>query len=105
MWDKFLAPEALPSIQVNAREKVVPAHPMSTEEEYEQPKWLVDEFINHVEDSVNPGMNRPDRSLDDWIAATFGEEVLLGPDEGDETVSNVLNAACSSSPPEICIHF
>jgi hypothetical protein len=94
MWDTFLAPGALPSIQVNPREGVAPAHPVSVEEEYEQPGWLVDQFINHTEDATHSGANGVDQSLDEWIAATFGEDVLLGPDEEDEAATNVLNAAC-----------
>ena len=94
MWDTFLAPEALPSIQVNPREQFAPAHPASMEEDCEQPEWLVDQFINHTEDAMGSKTNKRDQSLDDWIAATFGEDILLGPDEEDEAVTNVLNAAC-----------
>ena len=98
MWDAFLTPEVIPSIQVNARERVVPAHPVLVEEECEQPEWLVSQFINHTEDTTGSEANGRDRSLDDWIAATFGEDVLLGPDEEDETVTNVLNTACLFFP-------
>jgi len=95
MWNEFLAPEIIPSIQVNARETVAPARPVSTED-WEQAEWLHD-FISHTEDTSHSGADRRDRSLDEWLAATFGEAVLLGRDEEDETVTNVLNAACSSS--------
>ena len=94
MWNVFLAPEALPSIQVNSRERVAPAHPVFVEEECEQPQWLIDQFINHTEDLTHPEAKKRDRSLDEWMATECGEDVLLGPDEEDETVTNVLNAAC-----------
>ena len=94
MWDAFLTSDVLPSVQVNPRERVVPARAVSVEEECEQPQWLVDQFINHTEDATRSGENKPNRSLDEWIAATFGEDVLLGPDEEDEAVTNVLSAAC-----------
>ena len=94
MWDEFLTPKAIPSIQVNARETVAPAHPVLVEQECEQEGWLHD-FINHTNISC-PEADRRDRSLDEWLAATFGEAVLLGQDEDDETVTSVLNAACLS---------
>jgi hypothetical protein len=107
MWNEFLAPSAIPSVQVNAREKVAPARPMTTEEEYGQDEWLRD-FINQTEDASRSGANGHDRSLDEWLASTFGEAVLLGQDEEDETVPNVLNAACSfihQLEPTVLKHF
>ena len=95
MWDEFLTPAAIPSIQVNARETVAPAHPVSVEEECEQAEWLHD-FINQTEDTSRSGADGRDQSLDEWLAATFGNSILLGQDEEDETVTNVLNTACSS---------
>ena len=92
-WDKFLTPDDIPAIQVSAREAVAPAHPTSTEEDRDQAAWLHD-FINRPEDASCP--DGRDRSLDDWLAATFDEAILLGQDEEDETVPNVLNAACLS---------
>ncbi|KAF9644917.1 hypothetical protein BDM02DRAFT_3157045 [Thelephora ganbajun] len=100
MWDAFLSPESIPSIQVNPRERVAPAHPVSVEE-CEQPEWLVDQFINHAEDATRSGTDKPDRSLDDWIAATFGEDILLGPDEEDETVTNMFLLDTLDSMPRL----
>jgi len=95
MWDEFLTPEAIPSIQVNAREAVGPALPVSIEE-CDEAEWLRD-FINGAEDTSCSGTDSRDRSLDEWLAASFGEAIQLGQDEEDETVTtNVLNAACSS---------
>jgi hypothetical protein len=96
MWDEFLTPEVIPPIQVNARKMVAPACPVSMEGEHEQIEWLQD-FINHTEGASHSGADKCDRSLDDWLAATFGEDILLGQDEEDETVTNMLNAECSSS--------
>ena len=92
MWDMFLTPKTLPSIQVNSQERVSPAHP--TEEECEQPQWLIDQFINYTKDLMHPEAKKHDQSLNEWMATEFGEDVLLGPDKEDETVTNVLNAAC-----------
>ena len=97
MWDTFLAPEVIPSIQVNPRETIAPVCPVPMVEEHEQEEWLRD-FINCTEDASRPEADGRDRSLDEWLAATFGEAILLGQDEDDETVTNVLNAACSSFP-------
>jgi hypothetical protein len=93
MWDEFLAPKNIPSIQVSARETAAPANPESMAEDHEQADWLR-EFINCTEGASHSGANEHDRTLDDWLAATFGETILLDQDEEDETVPNVLNAAC-----------
>jgi len=93
MWNEFLAPEAIPSVQVNARQTVAPARPVSIEE-FDKEEWLHD-FINGTEDALRSADGR-DRSLEEWLAASFGEAILLGQDEEDETVTNVLNTACSS---------
>ena len=93
MWNEFLAPGAIPSIQVNPQETVAPAHSALMEEDHEQADWLCD-FINQTTDTPHPRVDKHDRSLDDWLAATFGDTILMGEDEEDETVPNVLNAAC-----------
>lgn len=94
MWDEFLTPGAIPSIQVNVRETVAPARPTLTEEDHGQAEWLRD-FVNQTEDASRSGTDGRDRSLDEWLATTFGEALLLEHDE-DETVPNVLNTACLS---------
>lgn len=93
MWDKFLTPADIPSIQVKARETVAPAYNVSMTDDHEQVDWLHD-FINQTED--NSGVDgRDHQSLDEWLEATFGEAALPDQDEEDETVPNLLNAACS----------
>ena len=103
-WDDFFSPGNLPSVQVNPRERVAPAHPAQVEE-HEQPDWLINQFINNTNDATQCGTHKPDQTLEEWVATTFGVDVLLGPDEEDEPVNNVLNAACLFSWLLNCTHL
>lgn len=64
-WDEFLTPSAIPSVQVNARETVAPAHPVPTDEDYGQEEWLRD-FINQTDDTSRSEADGHDWSLDAW---------------------------------------